>query len=144
MKYDPANTFHRRALAQGVLATVKDKGFEPQVIEGCREAVYGKLVNPRIQIRVYTSVEAGLIRECGDDAIRVCTVYATRDGGVRGVGHETRVNRVGDINAIIVRLAERIALSMSTVKEIPCCERCCAPKFKSKKGNWVCADLCWK
>lgn len=144
MKYDPMSYTHRAALAQGVLATVKDKGFLPQPVEGCREEVYGKRVNQRIQIRVYTSIEGGEVRDCGDDAIRVCTVYSTNDGGVRGVGRETRVNRVGDINAIVVRLAERIATSLAAVKEIPCCEQCGAPKFKSKKGNMVCADLCWK
>lgn len=144
MRYNPADYTHRTALATGILNTVKAKGFAQVDVRGCYETVVAKPLSARMQVRVYTSVEGGVVRDCGDDAIRVCTVYVTRDGDIRGVGHETRVNRVGDINGIVVRLAERIALSMDAANDIPCCERCGAPKFKSKKGNMVCADLCWK
>jgi len=144
MRYDPVSFLHRHALANGILNTVKAKGFQQVTVEGCYEDVFAKPLSSRVQVRVYTSVEAGVVRDCGSDAIRVCTVYATRDGSVRGVGHETRVNRVGEMNSIVARLAERIAQSMEAANELPCCPDCGAPKFKSKKGNWVCADLCWK
>lgn len=144
MRYNPADYAHRTALATGIANTIKAKGFQQVAVAGCYEDVYALPVTGRVQVRVYTSVEAGIVRDCGDDAIRVCTVYATRDGDYRGVGHETRVNRVGDINGIVVRLAERIALSLEGAEKIDRCPDCGAPKFKSKKGNWVCADLCWK
>ena len=144
MRYNPTEYNHRALLANGIVNTIKAKGFDQISLLGCREAVFTKPVSGKIQIRIYTSIEGGTVRDCGDDAIRVCTVYATRDGGVRGVGHETRINRVGDINGIVVRLAERIAKSMEAANDLPCCPNCGAPQFKSKKGNMVCADLCWK
>lgn len=146
MQYDPMNTTHRRMLAEGVLGTVKSAGLRAEEQSNCFEEVFSLPVKERLSIKVYTSVDKrdGLIRSVGADAIRVCTVYNSRSGAVRGVGKETRVHRVGDINMIIVRMAERLNASLKAANSLPCCVYCGAPNFKSKNGNMVCSDICWK
>jgi hypothetical protein len=145
MQYDPSSTEHRKTLAEGILSTMQAAGLQIDELRNSQEITLSVLVKEGIKVRVYTSVDKrdGLIRACGEDAIRVCTLYRTREGDVRGIGKETRVHRTGDINMIVVRLVERIAKAKEALKEMPICH-CGAPQFKSKKGNMVCADLCWK
>jgi hypothetical protein len=70
----------------------KDKGFSHVLLEGTTEKVYAKLVAPNTSLRIYSSIESGTSRQCGEDAIRV--VLATRNpSGIKIVGSSRRVNR---------------------------------------------------
>lgn len=71
---------------------LKEKGFSAITLQGTTEKVYGKLVAKDICLRVYSSIESGTSRECGEDAIRV--VLASRQKtGIKIVGSSRRVNR---------------------------------------------------
>jgi hypothetical protein len=74
----------------------------------------------------------------------VCAVYRAADGTDRGIMKVTRVNRVGDVDAIVGRVVDRARSVWGAIASAPRCHRCGAPTFTSKAGNEVCADLCWK
>lgn len=150
-KYNPDNAASRAALAASVTARLTEMGFSPFFDKRWREVIYSRPVHtsPGVTVLVYTScdragegrVEA---RRVGRDAVRVCAVYATKDGKTRGLARaEKRVNRVGKIEDIVERMYQR-AREVYGAAVNPCrCGSCGAPKFTSKGGNDVCADLCW-
>lgn len=145
MTYDPNSTASRRALADEITALVLDCGFSKVALPGCREDVFERSVKgaPKMKVRVYTTIEGGLVRAVGKDAIRVCVVYLD-SGRVRGIGKDKRVNRVGKVDAIVKRILGRMRAAYKAAKEAERCSDCGAPKFRSKRGNKVCAALCWK
>jgi hypothetical protein len=77
----------------------------------CSEVVYvfSHLKNPHVKIKVYTSLGVGRrwARPCGEDAIRVATVF---EDGVRsfGIGKFPKVLRTGSEEAILERIYDRI------------------------------------
>lgn len=90
--------------------TFGPKGFFP-VFDGGREIFFERAHerDPRIKIRVYTSISATPPYRCleaGRDAVRVCLVYV--DGTYsRGLGKTKRVNRTGTPEGVIQRALER-------------------------------------
>jgi len=150
-KYNPDNAAHRAALAASVTARLTEMGFSPFFDKRWREVIYSRPVHtsPGVTVLVYTSCAPApdgrvKARRAGRDAIRVCAVYATKDGETRGLARaEKRVNRVGDIEDIVERMYQR-AREVYGAAMNPCrCGSCGAPMFTSKAGNDVCADLCW-
>ena len=153
MVYNPNESFSRTDLAVQLKCRLLECGFErdqsfergPQQI---REHVYVRQVKPDIYVAIYTSCSGhkGIIsaRNKGKDAIRVTTVNKTKAGTQRGLGKQRRVFRTGKIEDIVERTVERAREAWKTGAS-PCeCHVCGAPKFRSKKGNFVCAELCWK
>lgn len=143
MSYNPMNRSHREALASALIAKLTECGFAEESQAGCNERIFSRDVGTGIRVAVYTSIEGDAAREVATDAIRVAALYNARDGQTRGVAKaEKRVNRVGEIADIVSRCHERMREVWKLAK---CTERCTcgAPKFVSKKGNAVCADLCW-
>lgn len=145
MKYDPRDRQSRRELADGIIARLAHHQFVEEYDEGSGERVMYRPHPHGVRVQVWTSVDraTGLARDVGDDAIRVCAVYRAKDGTDRGILKVTRVNRVGDVAAIVERVADRARTVWTSVASTPRC-RCGAPTFTSKAGNSVCADLCWK
>lgn len=141
--YNPLLESHRMRLAELIQDIARDNGYRVQSFFGVREDVFVKEVGDRITVRIYSSVVKGEVREKDKDAIRVALVYTTEDGTERGLARETRVNRVGSLDEISSRLKNRVRLCEKKVCEVGLCERCGAPKFLSKKGRWVCAEICW-
>jgi len=139
----------RQVLATDLEAMLTKAGFVKQKRDGTYEDVYVLPVNDdthngRISVLVYTSIEGGEIRECGTDAIRVCAVYSAKDGKERGIAAaEKRVNRVGDMSAIVDRTYGRMRDVYKIVKTSTRCKSCNAPVFVSKAGKECCADICW-
>ena len=146
MKYDPRSSVSRRALAEGIVSTLTGHSFMEEYDERSGERVLYRAHPRGVRIQVWTSVDrvSGMTRDVGDDAVRVCAVYRTKDGTDRGILKVTRVNRVGEIDAIVGRVVERARTVWGTADTAPRCNRCGAPTFTSKAGNQVCADLCWK
>ncbi len=151
MEYDPHDPGSRRHLAARIVQTLLDAGFyeEWHGDEGdiTKERVFTRAVDgvDGIRISVFTSVVEEECRSAGKDAIRVCALYRSeRLGTERGIVSETRVHRVGDVDAICKRMLERMRSVWSAAKRPHRCPKCNAPTFKSKGGNDVCADLCWK
>ena len=140
--YDPDSIHHRQVLALDIIKKLEDCGFE-EAPTARGERVYTRTIpDTGINIKVYTSVVDMEVRESGKDAIRVCAVYETKDSGGTGIGSARRVHRTGDIHAIVDRMHQRMR---QVWKDAATGERCScgAPKFKSKSGNHVCADICW-
>jgi hypothetical protein len=138
MKYDHNIQQHRRNLAQVILSAMHMNGMTAKESPNCREAVFVKTMDNGIEMLVYTSIENGEVRQVGEDAIRVTAVY-----NGRGLVSTTRVHRVGEVNAIVDRIANSMSKVWKSAAEAVRCHNCGAPKFTSKKGNLVCADLCW-
>ena len=84
------------------------------------------------------------VRQSGKDAIRVCAIYKTKDGNVRGLIKETRTHRTGNIEDIVGRMYQRMRDAYSAASTGEKCYRCGAPKFVAKSGKSVCAEICWK
>ena len=144
MKYDPQNAESRRLLASSLMAMLEQSGFSEITIPGTKERVFSRPTDdPSMRVAVYTSIVGSEVRLVGYDAIRVCALYSMRNGDMRGVGKQTRVNRVGQVSAICERVLDRMRKVWASVKTIERCKDCGAPTFVSKKGNNVCAEVCW-
>lgn len=145
--YDADSKNDRRDLAVAIHRALAGRGFEPNIADKARggEVVYTRPVADGIEVKVYSSIDwnTGVTRGVGADAIRVCAVYNTRDGKTRGIAKDRRVNRVGKIEDIVGRMMQRGADVWEKASNPHCCYSCGAPTFISKKGNAVCAELCW-
>ena len=163
--YDPGLPILRQMLALSIVNKLDECGFElldnphkystsspgPRRPE-LAERVYARTVgdDERLQVRVYTTVIGGEngtpfeVRKEGKDAIRVCATYKTKSGKDRGLVKETRVNRTGNIDAIVDRMYQRMRNAYKTASSGQKCHDCGAPKFVSQNGNAVCAEICWQ
>lgn len=151
MQYNPESRSSREALAVKLISKLTECGFEPLDRELAKEAVYAREVDGtdgKIRVLVYTTVipkpEGFEVRACGADSIRVCAVYTSDRAGERGLVKETRTHRTGKVEDIVQRVYKRMREVYKKAKTGCRCNRCGAPTFVSKKGNKVCADLCWK
>lgn len=146
-KYDPQSYTDRTVLGSALVAKMDECGFTEEKIPGTKERVFSREVpgtDGKIRVAVYTTVVGGECRSVGRDSIKVCLLYTTKDGSVRGVGKsETRTHRVGELDAITTRVHLKMRAVYKTSKNCEKCSACGAPKFKSKKKNMVCAELCW-
>lgn len=145
MSYNPESLNDRAELAKALREMLATAKFKLENAGGSWEEVYSfNTPNPKIRILVFSTIAGNSVRESGKDAIRVCAVYLARDGIERGIVKETRVNRTGKIAAITQRTLERMRDAYRSAGHQVCCEKCGAPKFVSKSGNLVCAEICWK
>lgn len=151
MKYDPTSPLSRGELALSLISKMEECGFVHLPVEGTYEAVYHRPIPTRkgVEVRVYTSIEQGRLgpecRGVGADAIRVCAVYVSpKTGQTRGLARaEARVHRVGETEDIVSRTHSRMREVWGIAIQGEQCPKCGAPFFLSKKGNKVCADVCW-
>ena len=107
------------------------------------EMVFSRPVNDRTDVRVYTTIVDGKVRDAGRDSIRVAAVYTAMDGKTRGLVKDRRVHRTGNVDAITERMVERMRGVWKNAARPEHCH-CGAPKFVTKKGNLCCAEICWK
>jgi len=156
--YDPKVPMLRQMLALSVLGRLEEAGFveEPPKEKLARpelaEKIFSRVVgSPKdgMKVMVYSTVVGDgdavpyEVRGAGKDAIRVSSVYVTKDGATRGITSDRRVNRHGDIDDIVDRMIERMRDAWSACKSGERCRDCGAPKFTSKGGKKVCAEICW-
>ena len=149
MKYDHGNPHHRHILATTLIAMLIDKGFEEEAPQDrgsytTKERVFSRPINERMRVAVYTTIEGTEVRQVGKDAIRVVALYRNANGQDRGVAKaDKRVHRTGKISAVTDRTLNRMREVWRIASHSERCRHCGAPMFTSKKGNLVCADLCW-
>jgi len=145
MKYDPNSGADRKELAHRLHTMLSVAGFAK--LDGRGEDVYQYKCIGGTEILVYSSIVNGCVRGDGEDAIRVSAVYRRKDGDVRGLFKDTRVNRTGEMDNILLRTHERMRNAYKAIKAHwnagMTCKHCGAPLFKAKSGNWVCAETCW-
>lgn len=159
--YDPKFPLLRQMLALSIINKMDECGFEllanPREAFGLSrpelaERIYTRGIgtDDRMQVCVFTTVIGGEngvpfeVRKEGKDAIRVCATYRTKDGKSRGIAKETRINRTGNIEDIIDRMHQRMRSAYKTGSSGERCHSCDAPKFTSKAGKMICAEICWK
>lgn len=144
MKYDPENRKHREDLASRLEGVFLGAKFTKRKSVG--EDVYFYPINDNgtLKILVYSSIVGNEVRGNGKDAIRVALVYENKDGCEKGLARETRINRTGTVDDIAARVLDRMREAYKKSRHLDCCQRCGSPKFISKKGNSVCAELCWR
>lgn len=151
MKYNPESLGDRITLATA-LETMLTKANFIKVSTDATEDIYEMAIPqvPGVSITVYTSIFNGAARTNGADAIRVAAVYKRKDGGYRQLFSETRINRTGDLDKIVVRTHQRMRDAYVMLRDsfkgenlrVYTC-RCGAPNFLSKSKNLVCAETCW-
>ena len=159
--YDPNVPLLRQMLALSLLDKLDECGFKEVELSLCPnqsydenfcEKVYTRNITKdgKLKVKVFTTVTGGKpgypleVRENGRDAIRVCATYTTKAGKERGLIKETRVNRVGDIDNIVTRMHERMRMAWkAATADGARCHNCGAPKFVTKQGKHVCAEICW-
>ena len=153
--YNPNSGLDRRDLANAIQKCLLDAGFtldEATNIPGreqvwYREVTYkakGELIKvDGVKVQVYTTIDGLAVRGDGKDAIRVVATYKNKEGQERGIVKQKRVNRTGTIEGIVERMKERMRDTWALARQPKRCNQCHAPMFESKKGNAVCADVCW-
>lgn len=152
--YDPHVELERYGLAYALRDFLFDNGFARGSFHkefGSRECIYVKEVRgkPNLYVVVYSTIQYHECRAKDTDAIRVVGMYETRSGDQRPLLKAEKVYRTGSIHSIVGRLRERIAkveakLGKDDILTRHACPSCGAPRFISKKGNRVCAELCFK
>jgi hypothetical protein len=161
--YDPRIPMLRQMLALSIVNRLEEAGFtqtgnpKPKYHKRRRmawleERVYERMVGTTgaLKVKVYTTVTGGTddkaltVRPTGKDAIRVCGTYRMRNGKERGIVSEQRVHRTGNIEDIVERMVVRMRQTWKALQTGEFCGQCGAPKFVSKAGNKVCAEICWK
>ena len=151
MSYDPFNLTDRRELAAALVNMLHQSGFEEVQLPNTKERTFARPVNESIRVVVYTSIVDDAVRGKDYDAIRVTALYTTRrpvlNNKEQGIIKDRRVHRTGEINGkggIVDRTLDRMRNVWSLSSPPKCtCTSCGAPKFISKKGNAVCAEMCW-
>lgn len=147
MAYDPASYQDRNLLADKLHTMLSTAGFVRLDGPAQAEVVYQYQCVGGTEILVYSSIVGQAVRGDGEDAIRVAAVYRRKDGQVRGLFKDTRVNRTGEVDKIVDRTKECMRNAYKAIKqhwaEGRVCPHCKAPLFLSKGGKWTCAETCW-
>jgi hypothetical protein len=152
VEYNPVSTLHRHTLAEHLLKMLGEADFVEEAVsdKGTKERVFYRVIpeSAGVRVQVYTTIvgygDAAEVRVIGKDAIRVCAVYRSRrEKSDRGVVSVTRVHRTGTMDAICARTLARMREVYTKAGSSPTCSQCGAPTFVSKKGNVVCADICF-
>ena len=94
-----------------------EKGFSIIYLPNVKETVYSKVIARNVCIRVYTSIENGICRSKGEDAIRVVIVRRYQNGTIKPIAGSTgRVNRTANWkNNLTIRINNAIKLYEDTV-----------------------------
>ena len=151
VKYDPSNELHRYALAYAMRDGLFGNGFVKQSFHKefyAGECIYLKPVKPHLYVTVYSTIRFHECRAKDTDAIRVVGIYESSQGSMCPLVKTERVFRKGKIRDIVARTLERVAkveavLGSGDTRSCPRSD-CDAPMFLSRKGRWVCAELCFK
>ena len=121
-----------------ICGLLKELEFVQIQLERVREIVMAKLIAPNISLRIYTSVESGVVRDCGEDAIRIVLCSKNAAGDIKLIGTSKRVNRTQNWRE---RLVERIE-KWEEMLGPPCAK--CGAKTVERKGKfgkfWGCTN----
>lgn len=148
--YNPENLAHRQLLATMLEVMLIGANFvKRENATKDTEDIYEFPIPqvPGARVVVFTTIRHRAVRGDGEDAIRVGVIYGRKDGADKFILSEKRVNRTGTVEAITQRTLDRMRdafkLFRDSCRTQGMCQDCGAPKFKSKAGNWVCANTCW-
>lgn len=77
---------------------LKPQGFQVINVPGTKETVFGKRMphNLPLTLRIYTGIENGISRGCGEDAIRTTLFWRNSQGEVKKAAGDKRVHRVNN------------------------------------------------
>jgi len=156
MHYDPECEYSRQHLAISIVDKLTGAGFTRVTDDKCRtsslpyqikEHLYERVIEgTNLKVQVYTTIVDNptlgvIVRATGKDAIRV----NVRSPDVnRPLINETRINRMGEVDAIVDRMIQRARDAYRTARQSGKCHKCSSPRAMSKAGKWYCAKVCWK
>jgi len=113
---------------------LRERNFQPVVLKGVKEIVYGRVVRKDTTLRVYTSIVGEVCRDVGGDAIRVVPVFRLRDENgiilkdkdgqpiIKPIGSSKRVHRVENWRANLDNRLKKWYTMLG-----PECPRCQSP-----------------
>lgn len=101
--------------------------FHRMELEGTNELVYGLRVGKNLTLRVYSTIEGGVARNCGSDAIRCVLFWRNKEGKSKIIGMQKKVLRVKNWRD---NLKSRID-NWEDMKG-PNCPKCLSPTVKRK------------
>lgn len=142
-RYNPESDADRAALGSALIDALSARRFIECDSAGERIFAFPVKDAPGVEVRVYTSCVGTRARAYAADAIRVALVYRAEDGSTRGLAKDARVFRTGEIPLLVARMVERAREVYAKAIRLPRCADCGAPTFESKRGNAVCARVCW-
>ena len=143
--YNPQSHADNQKLADKLATKLHQSGFHRVSVRGFEE-VYERKIQGPVSVRVYTTIDTrtGVVRGCGKDAIRICAVSTNKEGETRGLAKFKRVNRAGDMDAIVTRTLTRMREAWVAGRGYKSCSSCGSVMWLSKAGKPYCSDLCWK
>ena len=122
----PADTFTNEMI---------DMGFDERSIERTKEAVFFRdIPDTNFSVAIFSTLENGEMRDSGSDAIKV-TLWNNKKG--RPIASESRINRVGEVADILIRVRDRARKVWGLAKHVHHCERCSdgVMIIRKPKGN---------
>lgn len=146
MRYDHANSEHRKILAEKIVSRLNQLKFSEVEIPGTNEKVFirGAKTDRNLSLMVCTTIEGDSVRNVGQDAIRCVLAYHHQNEDNKdSFISSTRVNRVGYMDVILDRIQGWLIELAEQVNQIKRCFKCNAPMLLSKNENWYCAERCW-
>jgi hypothetical protein len=96
-------------------------GFQQITLPNTNEIVFGRIIQPRISMRIYSSVTGDNSRDVGEDAIRVVLAARQPDGGIKVFHSATRVHRVAGWKKNLIKRMEET--EKTPVAWCGCCNR---------------------
>jgi hypothetical protein len=102
---------------------LEGKGFSEIKLPDTKEIVFGKIMATNVCLRVYTTIESGVSRAKGEDAIRFVLVTKNATGVVKVIGSTKKVLRTRNWKA---NMSARIDSWNELIG--PKCHKC---------GNWM-------
>ena len=75
---------------------LSSQGFSEVKLNRTKELVMGKIIAPNTCLRCYTTIQSGVAREKGKDAIRFAVVRKKEDGNIIFIGGTTKVLRTNN------------------------------------------------
>lgn len=103
----------------------------------------------RVTVRIRSSIKLywDEVNKSGDQAIHVYAEYNRFDDKwdyERILFKAPKIMRVGNLNKIIERVADRVKCVEDAMANVEMCRTCGeAPLMTSRKGNRVCSHFCW-
>ena len=142
--YDPGSVADRSSLATAIRSILLVAGFK-LVNHDSRDGEVWKRSTPNsaFTLVVLTGIIDGLVAPKGGQAIRVFTSYLNQAKRDRVVTDWFRIMRTGTMEGICERMLGQARNAFLQGAHCQRCGDCGAPTFRSRKGNRVCAELCW-
>jgi len=108
----------------------KNWKFHHIELQGVYENVYGMVVAPNVTLRIYSTIERGVSRDNGTDAIRCVLFWRSPEGEIKLIGMEKKVLRIASWRENLRKRIEGWSELMG-----PDCPTCNSPMARRKNRS---------